>query len=323
VTGAAALLGALVPGATHQTPLWLGSVTSVGSIEAEVLIDGAETPVTAIKGVAGAAVGNRVIITRIGLSLYVLVNLSTSGGGGGGSGIVESIVEGYGANVDSSDPAHPIISVEPYLSNFFLDPGSLHPLYGDHFEGAGLDARWSRHGAYAAIDEDYQSGGGSWMVTSSRASGSFYSQPGPGGDFSLVMAATHLVQTGTMFGLMAVDNTGAGVGGGWYNQAPNSSITAQLNTASNYDGAHFTTQTSTTQGPQGALIAALGCRTWYRLSKVGDDWTTRLSMNGMIWSPPTSPLTFTGFVPTKIGFGTFFGGAVVGEGMAIDFFDVQ
>lgn len=59
-------------------PLMLGSVTSAVARSATVLLDGAETPSTVVTpGPTAYSVGNRVIVTRIGRTLYALVNLTT------------------------------------------------------------------------------------------------------------------------------------------------------------------------------------------------------------------------------------------------------
>lgn len=75
MTGIAALLGGADNGPVNA-PLSLGTVTSVGSTTVQVLIDGAETGVTATKGTAAASVDDRVIVAAIGRALYVIVNLN-------------------------------------------------------------------------------------------------------------------------------------------------------------------------------------------------------------------------------------------------------
>lgn len=204
---------------------------------------------------------------------------------------------------------------------FALNPATLHATYGEHFTGAALPAGWTRAGSYVSGDEAYQQGGGSWLRSAARTPGSYYYRSAPSGDFSLVMSAIYYTNTSAMFGIICVDNTGAGVAGGWYNGSPNGPITAQLNTGTAYNGSSFTQPASST-GPRGTVIGDSGHRVWYKLTRVGNNWTTRLSMNGLVWSPPTAALGVT-FTPTRIGFGCFFGGATIADGLAVDFLDVQ
>lgn len=212
-----------------------------------------------------------------------------AGGGGGGSGV----------------------------SPFALDPATLHATYGDHFTGSSLAAKWSRAGSYVAGDETYQQGGGTFLKTAQRAAGSYYYQAAPAGDFSLVMAVNFFTGVQQMFGLMIVDNSGNGVGGGWYNNAPDGPIVVQLVGAA-YDGAH----NAGTSNPRALNFINFGVRTWYKLVKSGTSYSIFLSTNGSTWSPWALSLTVA-FTPTRIGFGTFYSGSTQAGAVAIDFFDVQ
>lgn len=81
MSGIDALLGGLAIGAASDkggAPLWLGTVTSVGATTVQVVLDGADTAVSATNGNAAATINDRVIVTKIGRSLYVLVNLTTA-----------------------------------------------------------------------------------------------------------------------------------------------------------------------------------------------------------------------------------------------------
>lgn len=203
-------------------------------------------------------------------------------------------------------------------SAFALDPATLHATYGDHFTGASLDAKWSRAGSYVVGDESYQKGGGTWLQTAFRAAGSYYYQAAPAGDFALVMKATLFnITSSTMFGLMIVDGSGNGIGGGWYNGNPDAALMGTLS------GGSYNSSASASVGgsaPKGSLMNQ-GVLTWYKLAKSGTTYTLNVSVNGYTWSPSAS-LT-SSFTVARIGFGTFFGGALGAGGLSVDFFDVQ
>lgn len=205
-----------------------------------------------------------------------------------------------------------------------LTPDSLHATYGDHFDGPSLDAKWTRV-TYASGDETYQvGGGGSWMQTAARTTGAYYYQAWTGGtsDFTLVMKMVwHATQTAHMVGLIAVDSTGAGVAGGWYNGSDDAPVVVGLNAGIVYNTT-FATQ-SPKSAPRGSAIANSAQPCWFKLVRSGNTWKTALSMNGQVWSPYTGTIT-SSFTPTRIGFGAFQASVTdVAGGMAIDFFDVQ
>lgn len=239
----------------------------------------------------------------------------------GGTG-VQSIVEGTNITVDDTDPANPIVSASGGGSTNALTPASLHATYGDHFTGASLDAKWTRV-TYVSGDESYQQGGGSWLKTAARTSGAYYYQAAPSGDFTLVMkAAWYAVVGAQMFGLICVDNTGAGVAGGWYNGSDDAPIVAHLNAGIAYDSTNVALQ-SPKSGPRGSIIGNSGLACWYKLVRSSNTWKVALSLNGQVWGPETATIT-SSFTPTRIGFGNFQASTTtVPNGFAIDFFDVQ
>lgn len=58
--------------------LALGTVTATATGKVTVVLDGADTGVTATRGTQPAAVNDRVIVTRLGRTLYVIANLTTN-----------------------------------------------------------------------------------------------------------------------------------------------------------------------------------------------------------------------------------------------------
>lgn len=242
----------------------------------------------------------------------------------GGTG-VQSIVAGANITVDNTDPQNPEVSASGGGATDALTPGSLHATYGDHFTGSSLDAKWTRV-TYASGDETYQVGaGGSWMQTAARTTGAYYYQTFSGGtsDFTLVMKTVWYAVVGSqMFGLIAVDNNGAGVAGGWYNSTDDAPIVAHLNNGIAYDSGNVALQ-SPKSGPRGTVIGYSGLPCWYKLTRSGNTWKTALSLNGQVWSQATSPITVS-FTPTRIGFGNFQASTTtIPGGCLIDFFDVQ
>lgn len=77
--GIDALLGGIAarPSAAGAS-LWLGTITAViDTHTVTVALDGSDSPATVSKGPATANTGDRVIVTRLGRTLYVLVNLTS------------------------------------------------------------------------------------------------------------------------------------------------------------------------------------------------------------------------------------------------------
>lgn len=82
MTGINALLGALSNGSDSEpVQLWLGTVTGADLTSSQVLLDGADTAVTCYPGLGSVNIGDRVIVTRIRKSLYILANRAVAIGG--------------------------------------------------------------------------------------------------------------------------------------------------------------------------------------------------------------------------------------------------
>lgn len=193
-----------------------------------------------------------------------------------------------------------------------LDPAVLNATYGDHFKGASLDPKWTRVG-YIASDETYQAGGGTYLlVNAPRTQANYYYQACPAGDFTMVMKAFCGHIASVMWGLMLMDNTGAGVGVAPYN-APDGAGLFPL-TAGAYSGSGSSNDATPTNA-----VTSTGELAWYKLQKVGNVYTGSMSVNGLVWRS-TNPTLTLGFVPTRMGFGGFL---ATSRQFGVDFFDVQ
>lgn len=194
-------------------------------------------------------------------------------------------------------------------------PESLHATYGDDFDAASLAAKWTRV-SYIAADEQYAQGAGTtWLeIDVARAAGSYYYQTASNVDLTLQAGLScYLPSGGTMFGLLALDASGNGVGAGVYNSSPNGPLVGTV-TAGVYDSATF----AGAKGVAGPYISSGG--KWHvQLNRVGTAWKMRFSTNGEIWSPWTATITKT-ITLARIGFGAFFG---TPNAFAVDYFDVQ
>lgn len=194
-----------------------------------------------------------------------------------------------------------------------LDPIVLNATYGDHFTGSDIDTgKWSRAGSYVNADE---TAADSWLtVDPGRAAGSYYYQTAPAGDWTLVAKFAAFHDAAAMFGLIAVDNSGNGVGGGLYNNSPNGLMVGNV-AAGAYNSSGF----QTGFGPYGTTGMS-GVPLWIKLVKSGTGWRTASSLNGEVWSPLSASHTNSTTI-TRIGFGPFFGSGI--RAFQLDFFDVQ
>lgn len=182
----------------------------------------------------------------------------------------------------------------------FLDQTTLHATYGDDFEGANLDAKWTRRNIVAG-DELYQQGGGSLLEVNMRTGATvdrYYFQPIPAGDFSIDFSFA-LWSTGAVFvGPAIVDSAGNGVQAIIYN-SPNAVLIVGL-TAYQYNGGNA------------SFFYAGGSRfnwqdpLWIRLRKAGSTCYARMSANGKVWMPEgvSYPAPAS---PDRIGFGKSLG----------------
>jgi hypothetical protein len=225
---------------------------------------------------------------------------------------VKSIVAGTNVTVDSTDPLNPIVAASGGGGSAFpLDSGSLNGTYGDHFTGSSLDAKWTRVG-YVSGDEQYQTGGGSWLqIDTARTAANYYYQTAPSGDFTVVMKMTLWSNTGVMFGPLILDSSGNGICAAAYNSSDGHYALAV--SAGSYGGS-FTT----VAGPVFAA-AASGRTSWLKLNKTSTNYKASISLDGATWRAWTSTKSFA-TTPTRIGFGGITGTAL---SFAVDWFDVQ
>lgn len=196
-----------------------------------------------------------------------------------------------------------------------LRPKTPSPTHHDAFRGTGLSGKWSRVG-YDSADERHIPGAG-MQVQGKSGAGNYYWQAAPDGDFKAVMCCLGAPRAGdAYFGIMALDDTGLGVG----MAASNSGVILCELAAAAFSGGE-----SKTNGIDGlANITHAGVRAFYRLSREGDDWKATMSLNGTVWLHRTNALTLA-FTPTRLGFGTFYdgGSGVVTCSFLIDFFDLS
>lgn len=188
--------------------------------------------------------------------------------------------------------------------------------YGDTFDQASLDAKWTRVG-FTSGDETYQTGdGGSQMTVAGRAAGNYYYQSAPSGDFDLVWGGHITSSAALMFGPMIMDTSGFGVAAGFYNSSPNGPIVGTITSAA-YDSSSFA---SGTTPPTGSTAFDGVTKTWTRLRKVGTTYSVAVSSDGETWNTASSTITRS-FTVARIGWGPWFG-----SGMAsckADVFDVR
>ncbi len=193
-----------------------------------------------------------------------------------------------------------------------LTPEVLHGTYGDHFPDADLDtAKWNR---VTYVDAD-DTATDSHLVVAARAAGAYYWQAAPAGDWTLVMKGACVNAFGgvTMFGLLAVNNSGNGIGAGPYTSTPATPLVGGV-TAGVYSGGF-----ESAVGPLAAHIVA-GHMFWLKLVKVGTTYKVAASLNGQVWGP-LSPAYTNATAITRVGFGQFLDSGV--KQFIVDFFDVQ
>lgn len=196
---------------------------------------------------------------------------------------------------------------------FYLDTYSLprDATYGDDFDGASLDARWTRKNIVSG-QEHYQDGDGSWMrvdMAGTSTAAQQYQQTLPGGDWDFVCSMTFYVQgaSATMYGLVAYDNSGNGLG-----------PVAYVGDHNTYLGLIASYTYSSNGG--GIVISVMpnAKKLWYRLKKVSTTYTAYISLDGMTWSRGPTRTDATTF--TKIAFGRIYGGTT-DEEFVVDMFD--
>lgn len=197
-------------------------------------------------------------------------------------------------------PANPVVGGG--LALYPLDSVSLDGTFGDDFDEASLNARWSRHNQTSG-EETYQLGprASTLRVIYSTATASRYIyQAAPNNtnetwdcSFSIYQNTT----TNQMFGLLMVDSSGNGVAACMYDNASGLFL---MNIASHA----FSSQLSTTAYALGTH--RYGQRVWIRLGKASGVYTASFSVDGEAYSPTVTG-TPTSFTPARVGVGRFNG----------------
>jgi hypothetical protein len=183
-----------------------------------------------------------------------------------------------------------------------LDRGTLHGTYGDEFDGASLNARWTR-ATQTSGEETYQQGprASSLRVAYSTGAASRYIyQTAPNGTNETWEASLSVWQpttTGQMFALVMLDTSGNGVGAFLYDS------TAGLYLGNIAAHAYSSILASTAYGVD---EHRWGRRYWLRLRKATGLYAASYSFDGENYSPEASG-TPTAFTPARVGVGRILG----------------
>ena len=195
-----------------------------------------------------------------------------------------------------------------------IDRTTLHATYGDDFAAGSLDAKWNRVNLVSGNETFYTDDNGWLEVDASGAAGKVYWQNAPTGDYELIVSMLAYVAEGSvdsMSGPIIVDSSGNGVG-----VSPFGDNLYAWNIASyafsSYGGGSIQTGN--------VRIYENGMQHWLSLKKVGTNYSAAYSLDGKIWSPRTSALSWGG-TPTRIGWGAFYGNRNPRK-LAIDRFNV-
>ena len=189
-------------------------------------------------------------------------------------------------SIDSSSVVVDFTPTAATSSRPFLDTeNAIDGTYGDDFDGASLDARWTLKGRSAG-DCAFQLGGGSWMdLTLDTTQAEGYLQTAPGGDFTLTWAGS-LTPTGSttvdaeMVGPVIVDTNGSGIGVHFYYNSPG----LYLSSISTYSYAAM--RYILGLGAYGYTSA--GIKMWLQINKTGTNYKGRFSYDGYTWSAWTT-----------------------------------
>lgn len=195
-----------------------------------------------------------------------------------------------------------------------LDRASLNATYGDHFTGASLDAKWSRH-VQTSGEESYQVGPGATHLRVAHLTSAvvrYIYQAAPNGTNETWEVCLETAQgTQQMYVLLMVDSSGNGVGVMLYDNPASCYLI-------NISGHAYLSSLASMGGPIVSEYRA-GARTYLRLRKASGVYYASFSMNGYLYSPEISG-TPTAFTPARVGVGRVFGSNSV-DTMDIDWFD--
>jgi hypothetical protein len=196
-----------------------------------------------------------------------------------------------------------------------LDRPSFDGTYGDDFDEASLNARWSRH-VQTSGEESYQIGGvaSSLRVAYSTAAAARYIyQTAPNGTnetWECSISQWQVTGTNQMFGLLMVDSSGNGVAALVYDNSPGIYI---ANVASH---GYSSVGASAVYNP---VAWQAGQRLWLRLRKATGAYSASFSLNGETYSPEVT-FTPSAFTPTRVGVGRILG-TTAGDTLDIHWFD--
>lgn len=185
----------------------------------------------------------------------------------------------------------------PECGDGWLQQDALDPTYGDDFDEASLNGRWSRH-VVTSGEEAYQQAGGSFLRVTwdTGAAARSYCQTPAVMPTNCEVVLGPLIWKGygtDMLGPMIVDDSGNGKAtGGWDGRLKlitlggwgYSSLGAGIDDAAPWSFVQ-------------------NFRYWLRLRKAGTSYYSSISFNGIEWGSETGSETFTG--ATKIGWGKF------------------
>lgn len=188
---------------------------------------------------------------------------------------------------------------------FGLDPVTVDGTYGDEFDGASLNGRWTRHNQTSGM-ETYQSGGlaSALRVAHGATNAAEYIyQTAPNGTNETWNTSVSWYQetaTGQMFGLLMVDTSGNGVAVLRYDNANGLYL---ANVASH-------TYSSALAFNSGLQVSTAyyqgGGRLWLRLRKASGVYYATYSIDGQDWAREVSG-TPSAFTPARVGIGRFLG----------------
>lgn len=179
---------------------------------------------------------------------------------------------------------------------------SLDATYGDNFNGSNLKSIWTRRN-YTSGAETYQTGANQSMLRiakTGRTNGDGYFQTAPSGDWTFAMRFIPRfwgAATGLAWGIGVVDTAGTGVATCFYSN-PNALLLASVTTYSTY-GSTYVQPGGSGTNPNVSIFGAYQWKetpTWIYLRKSGTSYYCAYSLDGEVWSPESSGITWTGTV---------------------------
>lgn len=185
---------------------------------------------------------------------------------------------------------------------FPLDRATLDGTYGDEFDGASLNGRWSRH-VQTSGEETYQVGGiasALRVAYSTGAASRYIYQTAPNGTnetWECCVAVRQTATSGEMFCLLMVDSSGNGVAVMAYNNA-------RILLLANVTSHAYASSGAELAYP--ALWYESGQRMYLRLRKASGVYSGTLSVNGETYLPEVS-FTPSAFTPARVGVGRILG----------------